>query len=508
MVDYSHNTHPRKTTELNTSHTHSTISDYQRNKQARKQSNICIKMKDNPKKHSIDPSDDGPRCDQQEEKQKKKRKKKKIVVSASKKNESSLVKSRHLYESAKQKWLYPDEDSDYEVEVKKSLRKSISALENDNDNNTGTDDIKGEQDQEEKYSLLAQANDALTLLCIQKSEYNPKEVFRLLRGGGYVARLSQDVLRYKLPSDVINSDQPKVQHSTTALACPCRLYDDALPKEDLNVLINALCPEDSSYWKDHSYSVYPPTPYFSYAFDLKDDTLKKLGALGKYVQTIQRLSSNLPSKGRESKKRIPQYAEVWAHHRPHCSGHQLHFDSDNEGRGEVKHPLVSSILYLSEEGCGGPSLMTDQRLGDTELAQNGWLAYPKRNRLVVFDGSVLHGVIPGRGYVGQRKRVTLMVALWEDIRIREGDEPGAARPLPRVNQQTKSAPIPEWYDKLTLTTQDGKQKGKSTNPTTEGLQHVPDQVEPIRLGSVFTTSSGKQIKEGRMPHYDTVFQGF
>ena len=459
-----------------------------------------------PKKHSIDPSDNGPRRDQ-EEKQKKKRQKK-TKKSAS--NESSLVKARRLYESAKQKWLYPGEDSEYEVEVKKSLRKSISTLENDI--NTETDDaMKEEEDQEEKYSLLAQANDALTLLCIQKTEYNPKEVFRLLRGGGYVARLSQDVLRYKLPSDVINSDQPEVQESTTAVSCPCRLYDDALPQEDLNVLINALCPEDASYWKDHSYSVYPPTPYFSYAFDLKDDTLKNLGALGKLVQTIQRLSSDLPSndnvtKGCKSEKRIPQYAEVWAHHRPHCSGHQLHFDSDNEGRGEVKHPLVSSIIYLSEEGCGGPSLMTDQRLGDTELAQNGWMAFPKRNRLVVFDGSVLHGVIPGRGYVGQRKRVTLMVALWEDIRIREGDEPGAARPLPRVNQQTKSAPIPEWYEKLT--TQDGKQKGKSTNAKTEVPHHVPDQVAPIRLMSVFTTSSGKNIKEGRMPHYDTVFQGF
>ena len=459
-----------------------------------------------PKKHSIDPSDNGPRREQ-EEKQKKKRQKK-TKKSAS--NESSLVKARRLYESAKQKWLYPGEDSEYEVEVKKSLRKSISTLENDI--NTETDDaMKEEEDQEEKYSLLAQANDALTLLCIQKTEYNPKEVFRLLRGGGYVARLSQDVLRYKLPSDVINSDQPEVQESTTAVSCPCRLYDDALPQEDLNVLINALCPEDASYWKDHSYSVYPPTPYFSYAFDLKDDTLKKLGALGKLVQTIQRLSSDLPSndnvtKGCKSEKCIPQYAEVWAHHRPHCSGHQLHFDSDNEGRGEVKHPLVSSIIYLSEEGCGGPSLMTDQRLGDTELAQNGWMAFPKRNRLVVFDGSVLHGVIPGRGYVGQRKRVTLMVALWEDIRIREGDEPGAARPLPRANQQTKSAPIPEWYEKLT--TQDGKQKGKSTNAKTEVPHHVPDQVAPIRLGSVFTTSSGKNIKEGRMPHYDTVFQGF
>lgn len=30
-----------------------------------------------------------------------------------------------------------------------------------------------------------------------------------------------------------------------------------------------------------------------------------------------------------------RFAEWWAHCRPHGSGHQMHFDSDNEGLGEV-----------------------------------------------------------------------------------------------------------------------------------------------------------------------------
>lgn len=61
----------------------------------------------------------------------------------------------------------------------------------------------------------------------------------------------------------------------------------------------------------------------------------------------------------------------------------------------VRNPIVSTVLYLSE-GVGGPTLVTTQHLQDTMLAARGWLAFPKLNRLVAFDGSYLHGVVPGR----------------------------------------------------------------------------------------------------------------
>uniref|UniRef100_A0A7S3VG20 Uncharacterized protein n=1 Tax=Chaetoceros debilis TaxID=122233 RepID=A0A7S3VG20_9STRA len=426
-------------------------------------------------------------------------------------DKNSITQAKKLYEAAKQKWLYPQNESDYEVQVKKLLRKSIRILENDNQSQSQSQS-QNQEEQEAKFSLHTQANDALTLLCIQISNSNPKEVNNLLRDGGYVARLSKDVLRYKLPSEITRTRTAAAAAATvteqdgnhnnnntsaSSVACPCHVYDDALPTKDLNVLMKALCPEDSSYWKDHAYSVYPPTPYFSYAFDLRDETLNQLGALGEHVKNVRRLSSGIFDEFTD--EATAQYAEIWAHHRPHCSGHQLHFDSDNEGRGEVKHPLVSSIIYLSDEGCGGPSLMTDQRLGDNELAQNGWLAYPKKNRLVVFDGSVLHGVIPGRGFVGHRKRVTLMVALWKDIRIRKGKEPGAARPLPMLMRKRKddATSMPEWFQYLTSK---GDDKDVSKN--------TAKKVEPERLGCVFSTRKGKPIREGQMPHYDTVFQGF
>ena len=47
------------------------------------------------------------------------------------------------------------------------------------------------------------------------------------------------------------------------------------------------------------------------------------------------------------------------------------------------------------QSIGGPTLMTNQKLKG-KLADKGWLVFPKCNRLTAFDGTVLHGVVPGR----------------------------------------------------------------------------------------------------------------
>jgi hypothetical protein len=107
------------------------------------------------------------------------------------------------------------------------------------------------------------------------------------------------------------------------------------------------------------------------------------------------------------------------------AGHQLHYDSDDEGQGGVRNPIFTSILYLAPNTAspssnssstththppteaadssnhaeqqqdqpsfiGGPTLVTDQLLGGP-LATKGWLAYPATNRFVMFDGKYLHG---------------------------------------------------------------------------------------------------------------------
>ncbi len=161
---------------------------------------------------------------------------------------------------------------------------------------------------------------------------------------------------------------------------------------------------------------------------------------------------------------------------------QVHFDSDNEGIGQVRNPIVSTVSYTQHiyththidtqtqsasqvpvltydlrcgtrvpmlfmcthththtqvlyltEGVGGPTLVTPQAFNTPQLPTHGWLVHPRLNRLTVFRGDVLHGVIPGRASVEQPPatassinggdssppfRVTVMVALWEDIRVR------------------------------------------------------------------------------------------
>ncbi|CAE8668041.1 unnamed protein product, partial [Polarella glacialis] len=122
-------------------------------------------------------------------------------------------------------------------------------------------------------------------------------------------------------------------------------------------------------------------------------------------------------------------------------GHQMHFDSDNEGIGGALHPICSCVVYVdAPDGVGGPTLVTDQRLSDDSLATKGWLVYPKPGRLAIYDGSYLHGVVPGRGEppasaagAAQPRRITWMLAFWRQIKQRPFEEDGLAgssRPLP------------------------------------------------------------------------------
>ena len=119
----------------------------------------------------------------------------------------------------------------------------------------------------------------------------------------------------------------------------------------------------------------------------------------------------------------------------------MHFDTDNEGHGGVlKHPIVSTALYLTGD-AGGPTLVTTQRAGDEQLASAGYLCTPNTNRILMFDGTLLHAVLPGSGIVPGAdeataststtpRRISLMIAFWPSIRERPSPQPSAARPFP------------------------------------------------------------------------------
>jgi len=157
-------------------------------------------------------------------------------------------------------------------------------------------------------------------------------------------------------------------------------------------------------------------------------------------------------------------AEWWAHCRCHSSGHQLHFDSAFEGEtsGGAQNPLVSCVLYLSttsastcassgEVAIGGPTLVTNQRLTDTNMATRGHLVRPKENRLCMFKGDLLHCVLPGRGTIDDAesaRRVTFMVAFWPRMKSQPYDPsnkhtkwPAPAVRLPSLASLESSPPV-------------------------------------------------------------------
>ena len=413
----------------------------------------------------------------------------------------STAKASH--EAARRKWLTGMTKKDDLQIVERLLRESIHPRSTDSN-----DDKELELERRQSY-------DALCLLLCQQGRDD--EATTIMRQLGHVARLSKQVLHYATPHAT-----PQATPSATTFdptCTPLRVFDNALRPDTLSRLQATFCAADAPYWTSHNYSVYPPSPYFSFVVPLTPDALQNLGPLGDLLSVIVKKTEEHFGGSEEAR-----FAELWAHRRPHASGHQLHFDSDDEGRGGVRNPLVSTVLYLSEEGCGGPTLVTDQHIDGEDLAQTGWLAFPKKNRLVIFDGAVLHGVIPGRGYVDSTKtRTTLMVALWDDIRVRSGDGPGAARPLPMVS--TSSAEEGEKNGEKNGEEnggENGGEKGGESSPewcqsltspsaATEKTSEVSDDaavvVNPVQVDQVWTDLLGNNIGHSK-PHYDKVFQGF
>ncbi|EFJ45845.1 hypothetical protein VOLCADRAFT_118201 [Volvox carteri f. nagariensis] len=165
-----------------------------------------------------------------------------------------------------------------------------------------------------------------------------------------------------------------------------RAVDGALPLPLLKVLRSALSP-NSRFWSEHGYG---RVGYFSYMHELGAPCLS---AIHQAAVLLHRIAV----------QRFPAVAEA------------RFAECDDEGVGGVRNPIVSCVIYLTGV-VGGPTLVTPQLLGGP-LAPHGWLVYPAENRLGMFDSTVLHGVIPGRGPSPRPEeyRITLMVAFWRDI---------------------------------------------------------------------------------------------
>ncbi|CAE7457047.1 P4H11 [Symbiodinium natans] len=233
-------------------------------------------------------------------------------------------------------------------------------------------------------------------------------------------------------------------------------FDDALPRELLQLLQDAF-QAGSAFWKEHKY----PTPnFFSY-----NEKLQPGGAAAEGAPLIRMAASHVKSLavasfpaifGCSGCDRKVSSVEWWAHTRPagSGSGHQLHYDLDEVSLPSLKegslphHPLVSCVLYLS---CGSAAtasttLVTDQTLKPGSRASRGWLCEPRVNRVLLFDGSLLHGVIPNLALQAtdpSEPRVTLMLGLWGEQGPCGSPAPSPTQPLGPNMQLPREAAWPE-----------------------------------------------------------------
>jgi hypothetical protein len=270
--------------------------------------------------------------------------------------------------------------------------------------------------------------DRLVLLLLQRGDMTEAET--LLRQRGYQRRLSRAVLCQQAPPFEGNLEPCE------PLASAIAVVDAALPLPLFSALQAALSP-GAPFWSEHGYD-HPETSFFSFveplapASERSRDGMQRSTLIGAVVRHVAAIAaSRLPAAS------LASTAEWWAHWRPHRAGAPLHFDSASAdvaaGGDEVdgmSTPLVSTVLYLSGDGVGGRTLVTDQRWASCELATTGVLISPSENRLLLFEGDLLHGVVPAaepQTRSGESAvRTTLMVALW-----RRMSQAPCAQPPPR-----------------------------------------------------------------------------
>ena len=296
-----------------------------------------------------------------------------------------------------------------------------------------------------------------------------------------------------------NLDERQGTHNIGFPGC---VFDGAIPSGFLQHLQDLFCPA-SLFWQEHGYNEVMgcgETGYFSYVQELAGETGNTLDLIIRHIWEFLKKEKRFPDLA-EAK-----IAEWWAHKRPHCCGHQMHYDSDNEGIGGVRNPICSCIIFVNAPpGFGGPTLVTDQILSKKQLGSKGWLVTPSNGRLTAYDGTYFHGVVPGcgnapaSGQQNQSRRITFMIAFWKDIRKRPFGKdglPGSSRPLPDPAEVLKVGGREyTWHQKLRLPL------------NCCSVVSSPVAVSPICKAPLWTDIGGKAVEEGvALPDIEECFQ--
>ena len=398
--------------------------------------------------------------------------------------------------------------------VEGRLREILADLKMNNDAQEAT----GSGDASQKTTWTNAGIFLATLLLQKGKEDATNEASALLSERGFAYRLSVESLMH----DHSTPSNPPTRYSAA--------WDGILSVSLLHRLDATFGP-NSKFWERHDYSDgsggEDPSPYFSYIVPINNNgasTTQPPTALDAIIRKIQRQISEVFPDVNECK-----YCEWWAHCRPHSSGHQLHFDSDDEGRGGVRNPVCSTVINISSDvGMGGETLVTTQTSSGRALATKGWLCANKRNRLLVFRGDLLHGVVPGprvatarsnddddddddgggasKEKARDRRRVTFMVAFWKDICIQDQEGHGCARPFNRVAGE-------EWAKPLSEVVGDGV----GVSGPDDGVEKAKDSFFQVPVWNDCDVeknkANGVSVKEIRkyklaLPPYEDFFQFF
>ena len=199
-----------------------------------------------------------------------------------------------------------------------------------------------------------------------------------------------------------------------------RAVDGAIPQSLLRQLQHNFAPT-AAFWNDHGY----PTPgFFSY------NCLRGQGGLLDHLVSSYLLPLAAQSFPHLDLENTIHSFEWWSHRRDDVTSggaHQMHFDLDESTlrvKRKAKSPLVSIVVYLTgHSDYSAPTLVTDQELSSSSVATQGWQCYPKVGRVLMFDGRLLHGVVPylnapgclasSEVHADANARTTLMLGLWD-----------------------------------------------------------------------------------------------
>ena len=226
-------------------------------------------------------------------------------------------------------------------------------------------------------------------------------------------------------------------------------YSGAVPAPLLRQLKKAFAPR-SPYWEETSY-FYTERGYFSFWFDVSQPPTNAVERLAMLLLPLTGCAERIVG------------CDWWVHSKQESRfiGHQMHYDTEEgvlKAEGQVVHPAVSSVIYLSGESIADPTVILDQRLSDDVPAAHAHVSHPAEGHVLFFPGDRLHCVCPAapdalrqqpRGRRGRPaplksgssesrrpRRVTLMIGFWaQDVASAIPRAPlTACGPMPRVSR--------------------------------------------------------------------------